>query len=177
MFKALEVVNWLHGPYEVKLTLMKRDVRGGFDLGGMKERAVVIIKNINFYIKEKEYWKEIFNTIVNAGNEWGVKIPHKRAQHIIQVIRNHRYQYRRPKFQTWADRYGKKVADWAMNIIEDGIEDPCKSHFRLARKGDKKALGHYENLKLRGCCGEFDVIRRCPFDYFKEYHIGCNYGH
>lgn len=177
IFKALEIVNWSHGPYEVNLILMKRDIRGGYDLGSMKEKTSVVIKNVEFFRKDKEYWKEVFVAIWNAGEPWNVVVPHKKAEHIIQVIRNHRYKHRRPKFQTWADRYGKRVAGWAMDIIDSEIDDLCKNNFRLAKRGDKKALRHYEDLKIRGCCGEFDVIRRCPFDYFKEYHIGCNYGH
>lgn len=177
VFRALEVVEWHHGPCEVKITLRKRDVRGGFDLGGMKERSFVVIKHINLSSKDKLYWKEIFKSVINAGNEWGITVPYHRAKEVIQNIRTRRYHRKRPRFKTWADRYGKRVADWATNIIESELEDSCKDNYRLARVGDKKAVRYYEMRQDSGCCGRFDITRRCPYDWFRQYLIGCNYGH
>jgi hypothetical protein len=176
-FKALEHINWWKGPSEVKLVLTKRDVRGGFDLGRAREQKFTILEDINFALKNRLYWKEIFKTIWSCGDEWDVKVPVPEIKKMIKNIRWVRYQGRRPRFKVWGERYGKFVAKWAMNIIETEIDDPCKDNFRLARNDDKKALRKYEQQCDSGCCGFFDVERRCPYDWFRKYYIGCNYGH
>lgn len=176
-FKALEFVNWYGGPFEVKIILMKRDIRGGYDLGRIKKGTFVIVENVDFRSKDRLYWKELFKTILNAGSKWSVKVPRKRAEEVIKDIRWIRYQERRPRFKTWDARYGKRVADWARKIVKASIDDPCVDNYRLARKGDKKAVFRYKLQRESGCCGSFDVVRRCPYDWFREYYIGCNYGH
>lgn len=160
---------------QVVITLRKRDIRGGFDLGRFKEEKFVVIDLIDLHRTDKNYWKRTFNSISNAGDEWNVKVPQKKADDIIQQIRNRRYNYKRPRFKQWGERYGRSVAEWAMSVIEDEVDDPCKDNFRLARIGDKKALRRYDRAKERGCCGSFDVIKYGPDGFY--YHIGCNYGH
>jgi hypothetical protein len=163
-------------PSKVVITLKKRDIRGGFDLGRFKEKEFVVIDLIDFHRTDKNYWKRVFKRIMCAGEEWNIDIPQECANVVIQKIRNYRYNYKRPRFKEWEERYGREVARWAMCIIEDEVDDPCKDNFRLARAGDKRALRRYNRAKERGCCGSFDVVRYCIYDGF-YYHVGCNYGH
>jgi len=176
MFEKFETVNWYNGPFDLEIILTKRDVRGGFDLGRTKKERF-LIENIDFTRKDKEYWKEVFMKIWNSGQQWNVKIPHEQAAKLINSIRELRYCHRRPKFKAWAERYSKRIADWAIYIIEREIDDPCKDNYRLARVGDKKALRYYAKQQESGCCGQFDIVCRCPCDLLRKYHIGCNYGH
>lgn len=163
--------------YEVRIILTKKDIRGGFDLGTITREHFLIVKDIDFSNKNKYYWKKIFMDICNSGKKWEVVIPYKNAMKIIKRIRLERYYHRLPKFKTWDERYGWAISDWAMEIIEEEVEDLCKDNFRLAKIGDRKAIKRYKEQLGHGCCGYFDIIRRCPFDWFRKYKIGCNYGH
>jgi hypothetical protein len=175
IFKAIECSNYYNGPFQVKLVAYKRDIRSGFDLGEIRTENFIIVENIDFICKSKEYWKQIFMKIRDAGGKFNVWwISTEKINEAIKRIKQFRYECRRPKFKTWEERYSKSVVEWAWKIITNEVDDYCKDNFRVARHDDKKALRKYYDQKHHGCCGSFDVIRTY---WFIPYYIGCNYGH
>lgn len=177
IFYEFNIKNYYNGPFILEIVLSKQDIRGGFNLGRERKQAFVIIKDINLKSKDRLYWKEVFNSIWNCRKKWNVKIPHHKIIDIIKRIKLDRYQERLPKRKTWEDRYGKNVVQWALNIIETAVDDSCMDNYRLAKVSDKRALKVYREQQENGCCGFYDIVKRCPYDFFREYHIGFNYGH
>lgn len=75
----------------------------------------------------------------------------------------------------WEEQYDGRTQRWAWNLIETEVNDPCKSHFRVARHDDKPALVAYFIRRDDGCCGYYDEVHRGPDGH--KYLIGFNYGH
>ena len=88
IYKDFYIVNG-----SVELVLVKRDVRGGFDLGGLKEKKEVMLDNIDYNNRDKNYWKNVYDYINRYSyyNKNNIEIPQKDANSIIKRIKRHRY--------------------------------------------------------------------------------------
>lgn len=162
--------------FELFIILSKKDIRGGFYLGRKKEERFLLAKDIDFSIKERLYWNNIFMSLFHCREKWNICIPQKNIDATINTIREYRYYHRLPRAKSYDDRYPKHIVQWAFNRINKEIDDLCKDNFRIARLGDRKAIKRYRQQQDNGCCGFFDIICMCPWD-LKKYKIGCNYGH
>jgi hypothetical protein len=147
-------------------------LNGGIDVSYRNEygHPVSLIK-INYDMTGSKKWKKLFRAVRALEDK-----DFKGVDEIIEKIRKQRYCHRnRPKH--WTDFVSKDIQIWAHTIINIEVNDPCISNVRCAKKSDRAAMRLYNKQRKEGCCGCFDIVRRCPFDWLKRYAIGCNYGH
>lgn len=121
-------LNLLNG--NVELILRKRDVRGGFDLGGFKEKKEVILKDIKYKNNDINYWKSIYNYIINY-NENNCIIPRKHADFIIKQIKKYRYFARMQKKKIMNKNDVYKVILINRFLRKSIISKSLKNKFRL----------------------------------------------
>jgi len=92
---------WIYKDFDfsngnIELILTKRDVRGGFDLGGLKEKKEVMLDNIDYNNRDKNYWKNVYDYIIRYSYYNNIEIPKKDVNFIIKKIKRHRYFERLP---------------------------------------------------------------------------------
>jgi hypothetical protein len=119
----------------------------------------------------KRYWKKMFQAVRALTED-----TYTGADDAIERLKKLRYDYRtRPKERP---EVSKNIEIWAQTVIAIEMKDHyCVDNIRYARYSDRSATRRYFKQKRDGCCGSFDIIKRCPFDWFRKYRIGCNYGH
>lgn len=131
------------------------------------------IMEINLKMKGRKRWKATFNVVESLGKEGYVGV-----KEAIKSIKLRRYHYRnRPKSCRDFVK-NREIEIWAHAVV--GIESQdlyCVDNIRYARMSDRAAMRRYHKQKRDGCCGSMDLVKRCPFDWFRKYIIGFNYGH
>jgi len=143
-----------------KIQVLGRDIRG----------ASYSLLDVDLTKKGSRHWKKVFKKIRSFEEEGFLN-----TIQIIEDIKLRRYHYRiRPK----EHRVSKDIRIWAHTVIQIEMEGHyCVDNIRFARYSNRAATRRYFKQKRDGCCGSFDIIKRCPFDWFRKYRIGCNYGH
>jgi hypothetical protein len=129
-----------------------------------------IIK-INYDMTGSKKWKKLFKA-VRALEDKGFK----NIDEVIEKIKKQRYCHRN-RVKCWTDFVSTDIQIWARTVISIEVNDPCIDNIRCAKKSDRAAMRLYNKQRKDGCCGCFDTVRRCPFDWLKRYAIGCHYGH